>query len=94
MGESVAKYSPGSPYGYPDWCEALTPVVGASMSDCGASHARSGDTVFGVPSSSIITESVVDERRQNGPSLQGSNLENESFAIRLAAVTANSGWLT
>lgn len=75
LGIPVAEYSPGSPSGYSVWCEALAPVADASISAYVASDAWSYDIVFGMPSSSIFTVSVVHERLWYELSLRGINLE-------------------
>lgn len=69
MCKSVKEKSPSSPYGYSDWCEAFELVVNASISDCNASNVQWHRIVVGIPSTSIFTISVVDERLWYAPSL-------------------------
>lgn len=90
-GKSVAESSPGSPCGYAYWCEVLAPVVDAYISDCVARDVRSDDIVPGMPSSSIVMVSVVDESMRYGHRLRGSSLEYEAVAVAWVAVTANGG---
>lgn len=62
MGKYVVDSSPGSLSGYLDLCEAPELVVDGCIS-CGcASDAWPEGVVLGMPSSSIITASVMDER--------------------------------
>lgn len=61
------------------------------MFDSSSSNALADNIVTGMPSPSIGTTSVVDERMQYGLSLHRSNLEYESVNSRSAAVTSSSG---
>lgn len=90
MGEFVAKHSPISSFGSSDWSEAIAPVENKSILDCNASDALPDDIVFGMPASSSVTDSAMDDRMQYGPCLHGSNFEYESFARRSVTVTANN----
>lgn len=87
MGKSVVEYSPGSPSGYSNGCGAIASATDESISDCGASVAQSDDIVFGTPSSSIVTVSVLNRRMQYRPSLRATSFEYESAASLSAVFT-------
>lgn len=62
FGKFVAEYSPGSLSGYSNWWEAVAPVADLSISDCGASNARSSEIEFCMTSSSVVLVSVMYEK--------------------------------
>lgn len=91
MGKSVTECSPCRPYGYASSSEMLAPVVDAFVLECGARDARSDDIVLGMPSSLIVTVSVMDRKTRYRPSLRAKNFKYGSVASISASVAAKSG---
>lgn len=81
MGKFVAGCSRGSHSDYLDCCEALAPVAEASIPNCRPVNAWSDEIVFGLPSWTIVTVSVVDAITLYGPTWDMGNFEYLSVAI-------------
>lgn len=94
IGKSGAENSPGSPYGYSDSFEAFQLFTDASISDCVSNHFQSDDIVLGVPSSSAVMVSVVDERIRYRPGFCRSKFEYVSVATPPVAVRTSGGRAT
>lgn len=74
-GKALAQSSAGSPCACSAGRSTLKFTLGVAISDWGASDARSDDIVLAMPSLSIVTVSLVIDKRWYRPSSRGSNFE-------------------
>lgn len=80
MGKSVVHKCPDNPYGYSERFEALELFGEVPIFDCSARAAQSYDILLDIPSSLIVTVSVVDARMWYGLGFRQSCFEYQSVA--------------